>query len=454
MRTPTIESKRLYLRPMTVADAPAIYNNWTSDARVAKHMRWNVHPCLEATEEWMKYEEKNIDTPESYSFIFIRKTDNMPIGSGGLSMSDDGTCFEIGYNFMYDVWGQGYATEAAFRIMRFALEDLGLRELLAFRSIGNPASGAVLEKCGFIKDGETTCYKFDGTPMPSYKYTFRADDMSFTLNNGVKLPMLGYGSFLSTVKDGKQTILDALECGYRYIDTAFFYKNEKEIGEAIKDSGIDRKELFLCSKVWPTRMGYEETKKCFEESCELLGTDYLDLYLIHWPKVSSTDENWVALMRDTWRALEDLYTGGRIRAIGLSNFLPHHIEPLLETARIKPMVDQLELHAGYMQSEAVRYLKRHGIVVQAWSPLGRGAVINDPVVVSIAEKYGKTPAQILLRFLVQKQIAVIPKASSRERMLANKDIFEFFLESEDVSMLNSLPETGFSGEHPDRVNWR
>lgn len=267
--------------------------------------------------------------------------------------------------------------------------------------------------------------------------------------NNMEIPMVGYGSFLATEGKGKQNIIDALNAGYDYIDTAYFYKNEVEIGEAIKDSGIDRKNLFLCSKVWPTMMGYEGTLDSFEKSSKMLGTDYLDMYLIHWPKKSMDDQDWKAYLQQTWKAMEELYEAGKVRIIGLSNFLPHHIEAIMETARIKPMLNQLELHVGYMQYEAVEYSKKMGMVVQAWSPLGRARVINDESVVRLARKYNRTPAQILLRFLVQQNIAVIPKASSPQRMKENMNIFDFNIDEEDMSFLKCLPQRGYSGEHPD-----
>ena len=216
---------------------------------------------------------------------------------------------------------------------------------------------------------------------------------AFQLQNGVLLPAIGFGTYKATDGNGKQAISDALETGYRYLDTASFYGNEGEIGEAVKESGIPREELFLASKVWKTEMGYEETKAAFAKTRERLQTDYLDLYLIHWPKKTPEDKNWKVCLKETWHAMEELYEEGRIRAIGVSNFLPHHLEVILEDARIKPMVNQLELHVGYLQMAAVNYCREHDILVQAWSPLGRRRVLEEPVVVSFAEKYQVTPAQ-------------------------------------------------------------
>ncbi len=271
----------------------------------------------------------------------------------------------------------------------------------------------------------------------------------FILANGTAIPAIGFGSYLSTEGRGNETIKEALDAGYRYIDTASFYKNEAEIGEALKEYGIPREEIFLCSKVWPTDLGKEKTLASFEASCKNLKTDYLDMFLIHWPKLNPGDENWIANVRETWSVMEDLYDEGRIKAIGLSNFLPHHIMPLLETARIRPMVDQLELHVGYMQEYALAYLKKEGILPQAWSPLGRARVLKDEEITRIAAKYSKSNAQLLLRYLIQRGIPVIPKASSPERLSQNLDVFGFTISDEDMSYLSCLPERGWSGEHSD-----
>ncbi|MCR5747347.1 MAG: aldo/keto reductase, partial [Lachnospiraceae bacterium] len=264
------------------------------------------------------------------------------------------------------------------------------------------------------------------------------------LNNGVMIPMVGFGSYLAT-ENGIQVITDALEAGYRYIDTARFYKNEGEIGEAIEQSSVKREEIFLCSKIWPDMFGTDKARTSFEASCESLRTDYLDMYLLHWPKYTPNDEEWVDKMRQTWAVLEEYYKAGRIKAIGLSNFLPHHLRPLLETAVIRPVVDQLELHVGYMQEYTLAYLKKENIMPQAWSPLGRARVMGDERITKLAHKYGKSNAQILLKFLVQRGIPVIPKASSIERMKENRDIFDFYLTEDEISYLSCFTEAGWSG---------
>ena len=275
----------------------------------------------------------------------------------------------------------------------------------------------------------------------------------FTLNNGIVIPAVGYGSYKATDVDGKRVIIDALKSGYRYIDTARFYKNEDEIGEAIAELGIKREELFLVSKVWPTMLGTDATRESFEASCKSLKTDYLDMFLIHWPSAIGDDPDWFDKCLEGWRVMEDLYHEGRIRAIGLSNFLPHHIRPLLEVATVRPVVDQLELHVGYMQEFTLSYLKEENILPQAWSPMGCGRVLKDARVGLLAIKYKKTPAQILLKFLIQRGISVIPKASSPERMFENKDLFDFELTFDEISRLSCVPETGWSGEHPDMIDF-
>lgn len=268
----------------------------------------------------------------------------------------------------------------------------------------------------------------------------------------IDLPVVGFGSYLSTEKKGTEVILDALEAGYRYIDTARYYHNEKEIGEALKiaeSCGIPRRDLILCSKVWPTMLGAKETARSLEESLTDLGTDYLDLFLIHWPRANQTDEAWTSPLLESWQFLEELVAEGKIRAIGVSNFLPHHLKPLLKQAKIRPAIDQLELHVGYMQEYTLNYLSAEGIPAQAWSPLGRARMLTDERILAIAARHQKSSAQILLRYLLQRGIPVIPKASSIERMRENLDLFDFSLTEEEIDYLSCIPEAGWSGEHPD-----
>lgn len=272
----------------------------------------------------------------------------------------------------------------------------------------------------------------------------------YTLNNGVQIPCVAYGTYKAAEGKTADTIREAIEAGYRYFDTASFYGTEPYLADAIRKSGISRKEFFIASKVWKTEMGYEGTKAAFQETLERLETDYLDLYLIHWPLPEAGYKDWKTLDLETWRAMEELYRQGKIRAIGLSNFLPHHIENILQHSEVAPMVDQLEFHPGYTQEAAVRYCREHDICVQAWSPIGRGRVLEDSLITELARKYQVSAAQICLRFAVQEKVIPLPKSSSRKRMEENQDLFSFEISGEDMYRIKTMPQTGWSGEHPDR----
>lgn len=273
---------------------------------------------------------------------------------------------------------------------------------------------------------------------------------TFVLENGVKIPKIGFGSYKSVTEEKKDTILKALKAGYRHIDTAWIYGNQQEIGDSLKKSGIPRKELFLTSKIHNEHLGYAPAMQDFSETLRDLQTDYVDLLLIHWPKSCVNDKDWKEKDLNTWRALEELYQNGKARAIGVSNFLPHHLEPLLQNARIKPMVNQIEFHPGYLQKFTVDYCSEQGILVEAWSPLGRSRMLKEELVKHLAEKYGKSPAQICIRFCLEWGILPLPKASSKERMEENLNVFDFSLKKEDLYQLAELPQVGWSGEHPDR----
>ena len=270
----------------------------------------------------------------------------------------------------------------------------------------------------------------------------------FTLYNGVTIPCIGYGTYKAADTNSCDIIATAAKAGYRFFDTASFYGTETFLAEALKQADLPRNEVFITSKVWKAEMGYNETLEAFERTLKNLDTDYLDLYLIHWPRYT-LDGEWKQTCIDTWKAMEELYEAGRVRAIGLSNFLPHHMDVILDNCNIKPMVNQLEVHPGYTQEAAIRYCQERDILVQAWSPLGRQRVLEEPLLIELAAKYDVTPAQICLRFLLQRDINPIPKASSLERMRNNMDIFDFSITTEDMHRLNTLPQTGWSGEHPD-----
>ncbi len=266
------------------------------------------------------------------------------------------------------------------------------------------------------------------------------------LNNGVEMPWFGLGVFRSEEgSEVENAVLTALENGYRHIDTAAIYKNERGVGNAVKESGIAREEIFITSKVWNTDQGYNKTIKAFEGSLERLQMDYLDLYLVHWPKGKRSVES--------WKALEELYKKGKIRAIGVSNFLVPHLEEFLPECKIIPAVNQYEFHPELLQPELLDYCNNKGIQAEAWSPIMKGKVVDLPLMQELAEKYGKNPVQIVLRWDIQKGVVTIPKSVTPERIISNSDIFDFELSEEDIVKIDSLnkAESGRIGFHPDTI---
>ena len=267
---------------------------------------------------------------------------------------------------------------------------------------------------------------------------------SYTLNNGVSIPVLGFGTWKA--ENGEvayQAVLEALKAGYRHIDTAAIYQNEESVGRAIRDSGIPRQEIFVTTKLWNTNHSYEEARQAFEESMEKLGLDYLDLYLIHWPNPKPLRENeaWKTRNADVWRAMEDLYQEGKIRAIGVSNFLPHHLDALLETARIIPAVNQVRLAPGVYQEEVVDYRREKGILLEAWGPFGQGELFEKKEVQEIAAKYGKSVAQIALAWSLVEGFLPLPKSVTASRIQSNLDCFEIELSKEEREILKSISVT-------------
>lgn len=276
----------------------------------------------------------------------------------------------------------------------------------------------------------------------------------FTLNDYREIPCIGFGTW--KIPDGKQTydsVRKALDLGYRHIDTAFLYANESSVGKAVRDSGIPRKEIFVTSKLWGTDRGYESALKGCEKSLDKLGLDYIDLYLIHWPANAKNYSNWQEINRDTWKAFEELRRSGKVASIGLSNFLPHHILSILESCTVTPAVNQIEIHPGYRQSEVVDFCRENGILTEAYRPLGRGAALENNTIVSMAHKYGKTPAQICIRWSLQHGILPLPKSVHEDRMRENADVFDFEITPSDMNELDSIPTFGFSGQHPDETDF-
>lgn len=259
----------------------------------------------------------------------------------------------------------------------------------------------------------------------------RGESMITTkLSNGIAYDMMGFGTYKITGEcDAKQAVLDALDVGYRRIDTAVFYENEQEIGLALKETSIPREQIFVTTKLWTNVNTYEKTKEQIEKSLSLLGLDYLDGLLIHWPHKD---------VKETWRAMEDAYMEGKLRSIGVSNFKEHHLEEMKEYQRIKPMVNQIELHPEFRQFELVDYCKKEGILVEAWSPLMRGEALKLPLVKEIAQKHGVTEAEVILKWDVLEGIAVIPKSTHKERMTTNFRALELDLSQEEIAELNKL----------------
>jgi diketogulonate reductase-like aldo/keto reductase len=275
----------------------------------------------------------------------------------------------------------------------------------------------------------------------------------YTLNDGTRIPKIGFGTYNEEFEDNKASILKAIECGYRFFDTASLYETERSLGAAIRESGIKRSDVIIETKLWIDEMGADNAKKALEKSLARLQTDYVDIYMMHWPRqTGADDENWKELDIETWQAMEDMVKQGLVKRLGLSNFLPHHLKNILDNCTIRPVADQLELHPGYSQEAAAAYCKDNGVLPMAWSPLGRGrenATIGNSVLVRLSKKYGKSIQQINLRFLLQKDIMPIPKASSAEHMKANLDVFDFELSDDDISILSCMPQTAWLGEHPD-----
>lgn len=274
------------------------------------------------------------------------------------------------------------------------------------------------------------------------------------LSNGVTIPGLGYGTYQTPPEDAYRAVTDALAVGYRHIDTAALYGNESGVGQAVKDSGLKREEVFITSKLWNTERGYDKTMAALEKTLAELGTDYLDLYLIHWPaNEKQFGQEAAALNLDTWRAFEDLYKVGKIKAIGVSNFMPNHLEALLAQAEIKPMVNQIEVHPGWPQTEAIRYCQRNDILVEAWAPLGEAAALSNPVLAKIAAKYDHTPAQVCLRWEIQQGILPLPKSVHKERMEENTKLFDFELTEDEMDIIGALRNLGGQCKVPDQVDF-
>lgn len=266
------------------------------------------------------------------------------------------------------------------------------------------------------------------------------------LANGVEMPWFGLGVF--KVEDGQQVVDSvkwAINAGYKSIDTAKIYENEEGVGQAIKEAGVPREDLFITTKVWNADQGYESTLEAFETSLNKLGLDYLDLYLIHWPVEGK--------YKDTWRALEKLYKDGKVKAIGVSNFQIHHLEDLMKDAEVKPMVNQVELHPLLTQVELRDFCKKNDIQIEAWSPLAQGELLDNAVLKEIANKHGKSTAQVILRWDLQSEIVTIPKSVKEHRIVENASIFDFELSQDDMAKIDALNKNHRVGPDPDNFDF-
>ncbi|EDM43399.1 ARA1 [unidentified eubacterium SCB49] len=276
----------------------------------------------------------------------------------------------------------------------------------------------------------------------------------FKLNNNINIPAIGFGTWQTP--DGQtaiNAIKTAIDAGYKHIDAAAIYKNEKGVGLGIKEANIDRKDLFVTSKVWNEQRGYENTLKAFDNTINDLQLDYLDLYLIHWPAAAHQFENWKQLNNDTWSAMEKLYKDGKIKALGVSNFMEHHLTPLLQHATIKPTVNQIEYHPGYMQQDCVQFCNDNNIQVEGWSPLGRGDVFDNEVLKQLAHKYNKTVAQLSIRWAIQNNVIPLPKSVTPNRIIENFEVSDFNISESDMALINKIDTIANSGLRPDSVSF-
>ena len=270
----------------------------------------------------------------------------------------------------------------------------------------------------------------------------------YTLANGLQIPCLGFGTYLTPAGEVTfNSVAEALRLGYRHVDTAAFYENEADVGAAVRASGIPREEIFLTTKLWNSDHGYDNTMRAFEKSLRALGTDYLDLYLIHWPTDASQSEDWDSINRSTWRAMTELYLAGRIKSIGVSNFMPRHLRSLIES-EVPPMVNQIKVHPAFLQPETMRVCRENNILMQAWSPLGRGTVLDHPALSAIAAKHGKTTAQVCIRWCLQCGMLPLPKSVTPVRIAENLDVFDFALTDAEMAEITALP---FCGSTPNRM---
>jgi diketogulonate reductase-like aldo/keto reductase len=277
---------------------------------------------------------------------------------------------------------------------------------------------------------------------------------TYTLNNGVKIPIIGFGTWQTPDGDiAKHAVEVALNAGYRHIDTAAAYGNEKSVGQAIKNSGINRHDLFITTKLWNADHGYQSTKAAIDRSLQNLKVDYLDLYLIHWPNPVAMRDHWAEANAESWRAMEEAVQAGKIRAIGVSNFRKRHLDELLKTAEIKPVVNQIMLNPSDLQSDVVKVNNKLGLLSEAYSPLGTGGLLGNETVKEIASEVGKSPAQVLIRWSLEHGFLPLPKSVHDKYIQANVEVFDFNLNSEQMNRLDNLHGVSGLATDPDTTNF-
>jgi diketogulonate reductase-like aldo/keto reductase len=271
-------------------------------------------------------------------------------------------------------------------------------------------------------------------------------DTTVALHGTVQIPLLGFGTFkVKNGQDVEQAVATALDLGYRHIDTAVIYRNEEGVGRAVAASGIDRSEIFVTTKVWNSDQGHEPTLQAIDASLERLGMDYVDLYLVHWPKPAHTPE--------TWRAMEEIQASGKAQAIGVSNYLTHHLDQLLEKATVLPSINQIQFHPHLQSPDLVDYCDDRGIVIEAWGPLKRGQVIDDPELAAIAATHGLTVPQVVLRWMLQRGVVTIPKSVTPSRIAENADLYGFELSTDEMAAINAMDRDDRVGAHPDHIDF-
>ncbi|EXJ24104.1 oxidoreductase of aldo/keto reductase family, subgroup 1 [Alkalibacterium sp. AK22] len=276
---------------------------------------------------------------------------------------------------------------------------------------------------------------------------------TYQMHNGLEIPIIGFGTWQSSPQEAMDSVLWALDTGYRHIDTAAAYGNEAAVGKAIRESGVFRDDIFLTTKLANKHHGYEQTKAAIDNSLEELDCGYIDLYLIHWPNPVYSRDNWAEANAASWKAMEEAVDEGKIRSLGVSNFLPHHLEPLMEAARIQPAVNQILLNPSDMQKTVTQFNKEHNIVSEAYSPLGTGRIFDVEELQNLAHNYGKSVAQLVLRWSLQHGFLPLPKTVTKERVAENADLFDFEISSEDMTVIDKLKGRAGQAKDPDTIEF-